>query len=58
MEAVRPSHDDDSAYLDVAEAPDETFVASMPVKELKDILRQRGVNFIGERTLDTTSKEY
>ena len=49
MEAVLPSHDDDSAYLDV-EAPDETFVASMPVKELKDILRQRGVNFIGERT--------
>ena len=49
MEAVPPSHDDDS-YLDVAQAPDETFVASMPVKELKDILRQRGVNFIGERT--------
>lgn len=48
MEAFLPSHDDDSAYLDVA--PDETFVASMPVKELKDILRQRGVNFIGERT--------
>eukprot|EP00729_Bicosta_minor_P006041 gene6038-15617_t len=47
MEAFLPSNDDDSAYLDVAEAPDETFVASMPVKELKDILRQRGVNFIG-----------